>query len=319
MAGLRAATVDAFRVFECGPTLMIDGREFDNWSKDDRGWFDARAAIIRSCNTYFYQSAMVTRDMPILYMAHEFVLGQAPVLPLKASAGSLPKRAPSNHDLANLSIGQGVTEASPLQMARVMATIANGACRPRPRLVMQTQSQTGKVSDVTSPARETLIPESDVDLETVRHAMFGVVNHVKGTGKAVRLKNVPVFGKTGTAQWVLRGEKANVVWFAGYVGTNPPLAFTVTIEGNAGQGGLSGGGTRIEPASVILGPVVELASVNHERGTALEHAKGVHRRSTQSGHHHDGLEGRARRITALHGAIEKRAVDILRQCCKVAA
>ncbi len=46
MAGLRAATVDAFRVFDCGPTLMIDGREFDNWSKDDRGWFAARAAII---------------------------------------------------------------------------------------------------------------------------------------------------------------------------------------------------------------------------------------------------------------------------------
>jgi cell division protein FtsI/penicillin-binding protein 2 len=36
MAGLRAATVDAFREFECGPTLMIDGREFDNWSKDDQ-------------------------------------------------------------------------------------------------------------------------------------------------------------------------------------------------------------------------------------------------------------------------------------------
>ncbi len=273
MAGLRAATVDAFRVFECGPTLMIDGREFDNWSKDDRGWFDARAAIIRSCNTYFYQSAMVTRDMPILYMAHEFGLGQAPVLPLKASAGSLPKRAPSNHDLANLSIGQGVTEASPLQMAMVMATLANGACRPRPRLVMQTQTQTGQVSDVTSPAREALLPVSDVDLETVRHAMFGVVNHVNGTGKAARLKNVPVFGKTGTAQWVLRGEKANVVWFAGYVGTTPSLAFVVTIEGNAGQGGLSGGGTAAPVIAKVLREIQErpaIHGVSYEKGTVAE-------------------------------------------------
>ncbi|MDZ4404856.1 penicillin-binding transpeptidase domain-containing protein [Prosthecobacter sp.] len=273
MAGLRAATVDAFREFECGPTLMIDGREFDNWSKDDRGWFNARAAIIRSCNTYFYQSAMVTRDMPILYMAHEFGFGTSPVLPLKTSAGSLPKRAPSNHDLANLSIGQGVTEASPLQMALAMATLANGACRPRPRLVMQTQSQTGQVSDVTSPARETLIPVSDVDLETVRHAMFGVVNHVNGTGKAARLKNVPVFGKTGTAQWVLRGEKANVVWFAGYVGTTPPLAFTVTIEGNAGQGGLSGGGTAAPVIAKVLRDIQErpaIHGVSYEKGTVTE-------------------------------------------------
>lgn len=275
MAGLRAATVDAFREFECGPTLMIDGREFDNWSKDDRGWFNARAAIIRSCNTYFYQSAMVTRDMPILYMAHEFGFGTSPVLPLKTSAGSLPKRAPSNHDLANLSIGQGVTEASPLQMAMAMATLANGACRPRPRLVMQTQSQTGQVGDVTSPAREALIPVSDVDLETVRHAMFGVVNHVNGTGKAARLSKVPVFGKTGTAQWVLRGEKANVVWFAGYVGTNPPLAFTVTIEGNAEEGGLSGGGTAAPVIAKVLREIQAkpaIHGVSYEKGTVIEEA-----------------------------------------------
>ena len=138
---------------------------------------------------------------------------------------------------------------------------------------MQTQSQTGQVNDVTSPARETLIPVSDVDLETVRHAMFGVVNHVKGTGKAVRLKNVPVFGKTGTAQWVLRGEKANVVWFAGYVGTNPPLAFTVTIEGNAGQGGLSGGGTAAPIIAKILHDIQErpaIHGVSYEKGTVAE-------------------------------------------------
>lgn len=272
-AGLRAATVDAFREFECGPTLMIDGREFDNWSKDDRGWFNARAAIIRSCNTYFYQSAMMTRDAPILYMAREFGLGLPPVLPLKASAGLLPQRAPSNHDLANLSIGQGVTEASPLQIAMMMTTIANGACRPRPRLVMQTQSQTGQVGDVAIPSREALIPVSEMDLETVRHAMFGVVNHVNGTGKAARLKKVPVFGKTGTAQWVLHGAKANVVWFAGYVGTTPPLAFAVTIEGNAGEGGLSGGGTAAPVIAKILRDIQDRPSahaVTYPAGTVIE-------------------------------------------------
>lgn len=272
-AGLRAATVDAFRQFECGPTLMIDGREFDNWSKDDQGWFNARAAIIRSCNTYFYQSAMVTRDRAILYMAHEFGFGQAPVLPLKASSGSLPKSAPSNHDLANLSIGQGVTEASPLQVAMAMSTIANGACRPRPRLVMQTQSQSGQVGDVTSPGREALLPVSDLDLETVRHAMFGVVNHARGTGKAARLSKVPVFGKTGTAQWVLRGEKANVVWFAGYMGTDPPLAFVATIEGNAGEGGLSGGGTAAPVIAKVLRDIQARPAVHAvkiEPGTVVE-------------------------------------------------
>ncbi len=251
-AGLRAGMVDASMEFECGPSLMIDGREFKNWSKDDHGWFNARSALIRSCNTYFYQSAMVMRDRPILYMAHEFGLGTAPAFPLKTAAGNLPQKAPSNHDLANLSIGQGVTETSPLQMAMVMATIANGSCRPRARIVTHTQSQTGRLGDVSIPCREALIPVSQMDLETVRSGMFGVVNHARGTGKAARLKSVAVFGKTGTAQWVLRGEKANVVWFAGFVDTNPPLAFAVMVEGDAGQGGLSGGGTAAPIIAKVL-------------------------------------------------------------------
>lgn len=273
LAGLRAGTVDAWREFECGPTLMIDGREFDNWSKDDRGWFNARAALVRSCNTYFYQSAMATRDRAILYMAHEFGLGTAPVLPLKTAAGILPQNAPSNHDLANLSIGQGVTEASPLQIAMAMATLANGTCRPRPRLVMQTQSQAGQLGDVAIPCRETIMPVSQMDLETVRHGMFGVVNHVNGTGKAARLKRVAVFGKTGTAQWVLRGAKANVVWFAGYVATNPPLAFAVMVEGNAGEGGLSGGGTAAPVIAKVLRDIEARPAVHgvtYENGTVVE-------------------------------------------------
>jgi len=272
LAGLRAGTVDAQQSFECGPSLMIDGREFDNWSKDDRGWFNARDAIIRSCNTYFYQSAMVTRDVPILYMAHEFGYGVAPVLPLKTAAGSLPQRAPSNQELANLAIGQGITEASPLQVAMAMATLANGSCRPRPRLVMQTQSQSGQIGDVSIPCREAILPVSQMDLETVRHAMFGVVNHVNGTGKAARLKKVPVFGKTGTAQWVLRGAKANVVWFAGFVGTTPPLAFAVMIEGNAGEGGLSGGGTA---APVIAKVLHDIESKPAAHGVTYEPSKVV--------------------------------------------
>ncbi len=273
LAGLRAGTVDAFREFECGPTLMIDGREFDNWSKDDRGWFNARAALIRSCNTYFYQSAMATGDASILYMAQEFGFGVPPVLPLKASKGSIPKRAPSNHDLANLSIGQGVTEASPLQMAMAMATLANGACRPRPRLMMQSQYQSGEVGEVSAPCREALMPVGDMDLETVRHAMFGVVNHVQGTGKAARLRTVAVFGKTGTAQWVLRGAKANVVWFAGYLDTTPPLAFAVTIEGNANENGLSGGGTAAPVIAKVLREIdakPALHAVKFTAGSVIE-------------------------------------------------
>lgn len=272
MAGIAAQTVDPSQTFECGPTLLIDGREFDNWSKDDHGFFDARAAIIRSCNTYFYQSAMITRDRAILYVAREFGYGTAPALPLKATAGSLPAAAPSNSDLANLSIGQGVTEASPVQVAYAMATLANGACRPHPRLVMQYQTQKGSVTAAQAPARDALMPVNEAAVEMVRHAMFGVVNHERGTGKSARLQKVAVHGKTGTAQWVLRGQKANVVWFAGYVETTPPLAFAVTIEGDAGEGGMSGGSTAAPVIAKVLRDIEAhpaTHAVSYERGDVI--------------------------------------------------
>ena len=124
------------------------------------------------------------------------------------------------------------------------------------------------------PSREALIPVSEADLETVKYAMFGVVNHSSGTGKAVRLSKVAVSGKTGTAQWVLHGQKANAVWFAGFIDTEPPLAFTVTLEGDAGEGSLSGGGTAapviakvlrdIEARPAVHGVTYELRTVVEE-------------------------------------------------------
>lgn len=123
------------------------------------------------------------------------------------------------------------------------------------------------------PCREALIPVSEADLETVKHAMFGVVNHTSGTGKAVRLTKVPVSGKTGTAQWVLHGQKANVVWFAGFIDTEPPLAFTVTLEGNAGEGALSGGGTAAPVIAKVLRDIEAhpaIHGVTYEPRTVVE-------------------------------------------------
>jgi hypothetical protein len=72
---------------------------------------------------------------------------------------------------------------------------------------------------------------------------------------------------------VLRGAKANVVWFAGFVGTTPPLAFAVMIEGNAGEGGLSGGGTAAPVIAKVLHDIETkpaLHGVTYEPGTVME-------------------------------------------------
>ena len=237
LAALQSGAVRPYETFVCGPELEIDGRIFRNWSDKDQGHFNLRAALIRSHNSWFYQAAMQTRDKPILIVAKRFGLSTAPDLPLdQVSAGSLPEKAPSNQGLANLSIGQGTTSATPIQIARMMAGFCNGTQLPSPRLIMQTQNQDGTVITSTPPTGERFRRSPLHEMAYVKNGLHAVVNHAQGTGAKARTAGLSISGKTGTSQWSNNGEQTTVVWFTGYVtNTVPQISFAVALEGKPGE------------------------------------------------------------------------------------
>ncbi len=250
---LRAGTVMPNTILLCGPKLDIDGRTFRNWSKTDEGWFDLRAALVRSCNTYFYQVAIGTGDRAMLDTAREFGFGETFDFALKDRAtGTIPKKAANRRALANLSIGQGEVLASPLQVTAAMAGLAHGRQRPNATVVSQLQNQQQEVvwSAGTGPVHA--LNFSEEHLQLVREGMYAVVNHEQGTATKARLKETRVFGKTGTAQWSNKGTMANVVWFGGFVAdSSPPIAFAAVLEGEEGDD-ISGGMT----AAPVMGRVL---------------------------------------------------------------
>jgi penicillin-binding protein 2 len=143
-------------------------------------------------------------------------------------------------DAANMSIGQGVLLASPLQVAQFMAGIGNGGVLPKLHLVRQIQDSRGRVIRAAEPERRHWLGVSPAAIDIVRDGMRDAITY--GTGRGGAISYTTLAGKTGTAQWGPPRLNQRLAWFAGFLPhDNPRYAFAVVYEGRPGQR-VSGGG-----------------------------------------------------------------------------
>ena len=232
-------------------------------------------AIKNSCNSYFYQWGREAKLINYEKAGEALGLGMRSGLPLSGeSPGILPgprwlaAHGQSNLEkswghIANTAIGQGSVLASPLQMAMVCATVANGGTSYYPRLVSRVvdaagadaRDEQGNLAVPVEPKVRANLPSmgfSAGEIDAIRQGMWKVVNEQGGTGAKARIKGVEVAGKTGTAQfWRQQGKdriKDNHVWFMCFAPyKNPKFAMVVMI-----QGAKSGGGVAAPVAHKIL-------------------------------------------------------------------
>lgn len=223
--------------------------------------------IKHSCNSYFYQAANAAKIDNLVTVANLMGVGQKSGIPLSGDDPGIlpspeylarvrPRERWSSGYTANTSIGQGEVLTTPLQMAMVAATVANGGVCYYPRLIDRVVEQDGTVA-LQEPAKIRSVLTTDTsltaeDIERVRKGMWKVVHEGGGTGARARLKGYEVAGKTGTAQnWAIRGGKKvrdNHVWFISFAPyENPQFAVAVIV-----QGGKSGGGVAAPIAAEIL-------------------------------------------------------------------
>ncbi|MEX2581059.1 MAG: penicillin-binding transpeptidase domain-containing protein [Verrucomicrobiales bacterium] len=258
LAALSSGAISEHTKFSGPPSMWINEHEFKNWNDKHEGSFGVRYALLRSCNTWFYQAAMQTKQDPLLLAAHRFRFGTAPDIPLgKVSAGHVDESLPSNGRLANAAIGQGRLMASPLQMALAMTGFANRDRIALPRLVLQIQDPLSGEIEQAFPERSEPLGYDEEAVDIVREGMWGVVNYARGTGQRAKLEKPRVFGKTGTAQWPSRGKDLRAAWFSGFVDANSPkIAFAAVTEG-AEDETMSGGRNSAPLAGEFLRSVYE--------------------------------------------------------------
>ena len=246
IAALESAAVSPDDRFDCVPAIQIGNVTFHNWKKGDRGAMNFVQALTESCDTWFYQVGIKPGAQPIVDWALKLGFGAKCGIPLRGEAeGRIPNdeymkathgRRLLNGDIANLSIGQGDVQVTPLQMAQAMGIVANGGTCYQTRLVQQVQTFDNKITTAYQVRAKRTLNLSSQTLDELRTGMIDVVNGAGGTAHQASLDNVEVAGKTGTAQWGPKNKERTAAWFAGFLPADQPqYAFAALYEGDVGS------------------------------------------------------------------------------------
>lgn len=258
IAALEEGLVDPqARIFDPG-YFYVGSRRFRDWKPEGHGFVDLHRAIVESCDIYFYQLGMRLGVDRIAKYARALGLGEKTGILLDdEKPGLVPdtewkwKRFGQKWfpgETPSLSIGQGYVTATPLQMANLMAAVANGGTLYRPYFVAKVESLDGKVIQEYGPKKLSSLALKETTLRYLREALRDVVETSSGTGARAKSAVVEIAGKTGTAQVAeMRGAHVKSAmlpyrlrdhaWFLAYAPAGKPeIAVAVLIEHGGGGG-----------------------------------------------------------------------------------
>jgi peptidoglycan glycosyltransferase len=227
--------------------IIVSGVPLKNFSDRQFGSITLTTALTNSVNTVWAQVAeKLGRERVADYM-ERFGFGVDPPLDYPDAqmnpSGVFDTRRQRvistdsrSVDLGRVAIGQERLRVTPLQMATVAATVANGGVRMKPRIANRIVDQDGRTVERIAPerARRVMSARSAAQLTQM---MANVVR--EGTGTAAALEGIEVAGKTGTAELNIP-RSINQPWFVGFAPrSQPKIAIAVTLESIVGgQGGV---------------------------------------------------------------------------------
>ncbi|MCG2679628.1 MAG: penicillin-binding protein 2 [Kiritimatiellae bacterium] len=249
LAALESGKANARGSFDCQGYYEIGGQRFSCYEGEIHGRLDIRRALELSCNVFFYQLGLQCGLDPIYHLALAVGLGQQTGIDLdNETAGLLPGKAWKriargetwrDGDTCNLAIGQGALLVTPLQMAMVTATIANGGVVYQPRLVLSTRSRNSTEFQEVPPVRIRTLRWSSDHLALVKKGMRDVIQNPSGTGHLACLPDVIMAGKTGTAEYGRKGQGHCHGWMVLFAPYDQPRYAVAMVMDDAITGGVS--------------------------------------------------------------------------------
>jgi len=244
IAGLEEGAITPATTFTCHRREVFEGRAFH--CTGSHGTLALLEAIERSCNIYFYHTALAAGGPALTRWGRRFGLGMPTGVDFPFETTGRVPEAHATFQVINLAIGQGKLLCTPLQVANMMAAVANGGRLYRPHFFHHASNSEGEIVREQRPQFKR-IALHETTLSAVREGMR-LVAQKRGTARHADLERFRVAGKTGTAEQEASG--LNHAWFAGYAPyENPKIAFAVVSESTTGHGG--------SHAAPILGMALE--------------------------------------------------------------
>ncbi len=224
--------------YNCDGGILINDRTFSCHDHNGHGMIGMQEAFAQSCNSYFIALGQLLGYDRIAEMAERFGYGESIEIigSICTPPGTFPVKS-SSLSLANLCIGQGELTATPMQIARMTAVIANHGVMPDVHLY-QGLWLNGKIkSDEEKSSGLSVISEENA--EKLRQYCIYTVEH--GTAQNAKPENGTAGGKTSSAQTGVMEEgieKLNVYFTGFYPAEDPQYVVTIFAEN-----GVSGGKT----------------------------------------------------------------------------
>ena len=220
------------------------------WKADGHGDITLKDGLTASCDVVFYSVGQQLDEVGpdvLPRFARGFGFGETTGLEdLLEDSGLVPDpdwkantlgEAWWVGDTINLAIGQGYLLVTPLQVARMIAAVANGGTLYRTQIIDRIgPAGDGQPEQATQSQAIGTLPVTPAHLAAIQEALLGVTTESIGTAPhRFAGLSIPVAGKTGTAE---HGgpETTPHSWFAAYAPANAPeIAIAVIVEG-AGEG-----------------------------------------------------------------------------------
>ena len=237
-AALESGKFNKEDTFFCKGSFPVGNRLFRCWKNKGHGTQNIIVGVKNSCNVFFYQLGLLVGADVLAKYAFRLGLGRPTGIDLPGEAsGLVPSPSWKRRELrarwfkgetANYAIGQGYLLVTPIQVLRLISTIANGGRLVQPFVVE-------RIGDIRLDHPIEDIGMKEEALEIIKEGLRDVVNDPHATGIYAKSEDVIIAGKTGTAQ--NPGGKPHA-WFTGFAPfENPGISVVVFIE-HGGKGGL---------------------------------------------------------------------------------
>jgi penicillin-binding protein 2 len=257
LAGLDKGVITPASGVSCGGGYQFGGRRFRCWKSSGHGGVSLESAIAQSCDVYFYKLGNDLGVDAINEYSRRFGLGSPTGVDLPGErSGLIPstewKRKGKKEpwyagETLSVAIGQGSVLATPIQLANMVASVADPQGRVmRPMLVDRIESPDGKSIETVVPMEMGKLGFQLSHLAEVRHGLRQVV--AAGTARSANLTQWKVAGKTGTAQVMGQAaadasselkawEKRDNALFVCYAPYDEPKIAVAVIVDHGGHGG----------------------------------------------------------------------------------